>query len=107
MTSPLLRGYHECMGTPGITLARLKSLVGTELRYQGLRCTLVEVLDEPPVVVLRPIDAAPVIQADNFGKPMRHAPQIFELPVFARDGVSLSQELRLISLPGDRSPAAG
>ena len=107
MTSPPLPGYHERMGTPGVTLARLKSLVGAELRYQGLRCTLVEVLDEPPVVVLRPLDAAPVIQADNFGKPMRHAPQIFELPVFAPDGVSLSQELSLISLPDDLSPAAG
>lgn len=96
-----------CMEPPGITLERLRSLVGSELRYQGLRCTLVEVLDEPPVVVLRPMDAAPVIQADNFGKPMRHAPQLFELPVFAPDGESLSAELQLISLPGDRSPAAG
>jgi hypothetical protein len=86
-------------------VARLRSLVGRELRYQGMRCTLVEVLDEPPVVVLRPIDAAPVIQADNFGKPMRHAPQLFELPVFAPDGVSLSAELRLVSVPEDVPPA--
>lgn len=95
------------MGTPGITLERLRSLVGAELRYQGLRCILVEVLDQPPVVVLRPIDAAPVIQADSFGKAMRHAPQLFELPVFAPDGVSPSQELKLISVPGDPAPAAG
>lgn len=95
------------MATPGITLERLKSLVGAELRYQGLPCILVEVLDEPPVVVLRPIGAAPVIQTDNFGKPVRHAPQLFELPVFAPDGESLSAELQLISVPGDRSSAAG
>jgi hypothetical protein len=93
------------MAQPWITLDRLKSLVGSELRYQGLRCILVEVLDEPAVVVLRPIGAAPVIQADNFGKPMRHAPQLFELPVFAPDGVTLSAELGLISVPGDLSPA--
>lgn len=94
------------MGT-GITLERLRSLVGTELRYQGLRCMLVEVLDEPPVVVLRPIGAAPVIQADNFGKPMRHAPQLFELPVFGSDGVALSAELQMISVPEDSAPGSG
>jgi hypothetical protein len=94
------------MGT-WITLERLKSLVGAELRYQGMRCTLVEVLDEPPFVVLRPIGAAPVIQADNFGKPMRHAPQLFELPVFGTDGVSLSAELQMISVPGDSLPGSG
>jgi len=91
----------------GMTLARLKSLVGAELRYQGMRCLLVDVLDQPPVVVLRPIGADPVVQADNFGKPMRHAPALFELPVFGPDGVSPSAELQLISVPGDRPPAAG
>ena len=90
-----------------MTLERLKSLVGVELRYQGMRCLLVDVLDQPPVVVLRPIGVDPVIQADNFGKPMRHAPQLFELPVFGPDGTSLSAELQLISVPGDRPPAAG
>jgi len=93
------------MGTPGITLERLRALVGAELRYQGIPCILIDVLDQPPVVVLRPIGAAPVIQADNFGKPMRHAPQLFELPVFAPDGVSLSAELKLINVPGDLSPS--
>ena len=90
-----------------MTLERLKSLVGAELRYQGMRCLLVDVLDRPPVVVLRPIGADPVIQADNFGKPMRHAPQLFELPVFGPDGTSPSAELQLISVPGDCPPAAG
>jgi hypothetical protein len=88
-----------------ITLERLRALVGTELRYQGMPCTLVDLLDDPPVVVLRPIGAAPVIQADNFGKPMRHAPPLFELPVFGPDGVSLSAELQLISVPDDSPPA--
>jgi hypothetical protein len=90
-----------------LTLERLKALVGAELRYQGLRCTLVELVDDPPVLVLRPIGAAPVIQADNFGKPMRHAPQLFELAVFAPDGLSLSAELRLLSVPEGPPPAGG
>jgi hypothetical protein len=94
------------MDSPENTLARLRALRGRELRYQGMRCTLVEVLDEPPVAVLRPIGATPVIQKDNFGNPARHAPQLFELPVFAPDGRSLSAELGLISLPADAAPAA-
>lgn len=89
-----------------LTLKQLKSLVGAELRYQGMRCVLVEVIDDPPIAVLRPVGAEPVIQADNFGKPMRHAPQLFELPVFGPDGVSLSAELKLISLPAGSAPAA-
>lgn len=91
----------------GTTLERLKSLVGAQLRYQGMPCTLIEVLDQPAVVVLRPVGAPPVIQEDNFGKPMRHAPQLYELPIFASDGVSLSAELQMISVPDDPPEQAG
>lgn len=94
------------MPEPLALLHRLRTLVGQELRYQGLRCTLVEIIDEPPVLVLRPMDAEPVIQADNFGKPLRHAPPFFELPMFSPDGAALSAELRMISLPDGSLPAA-
>jgi hypothetical protein len=99
--------YDAFMSVTGPTLQQLRGMVGAELRYQGMRCILVDVLDEPPVLVLRPVDAAPVIQADNFGKPMRHAPQLFELPVFGADGRSLSPELQLISAPGDPGITTG
>lgn len=88
------------------TLEQLKRLVGAELRYQGMRCTLVEILDDPPMVVLRPVGAEPVIQADTFGNPSRHAPQLYELPVFAPDGCSLSAELKLVTVPETIPPAA-
>jgi len=94
------------MRNPPVTLEQLKSLVGTELRYQGLRCTLVEVVDDPPMVVLRPVDAEPVIQPDKFGNPSRHAPPLYELPVFAPDGYSPSAELKLVTVPGTTPPAA-
>ena len=95
------------MAEKELTLARLKALVGAQLRYQGMLCTLVDVVDDPPVAVLRPVGAEPVIQADSFGKPARHAPQLFELPVFAPDGQSLSAELKLVSLPDGTEPAGG
>lgn len=89
----------------GTTLKDLRALVGREVRYQGLRCTLVDILEDPAIAVLRPLGADPVIQADNYGQPMRHAPQIYELPVFAADGHTLSAELQLISVPGTDPPA--
>ena len=85
-------------------LAQLAALAGREVRYQGMRCTVVDVLRDPPMLVLRPVGATPVIQADNFGKPMRHAPQLFELPVFGSDGRSLSAELKLVSVPPGPKP---
>lgn len=89
----------SAMPAPPLSLDRLRALLGSELHYQGMRCTLVEVLDEPPMIVLRPIGADPVIQADNFGQPMRHAPQLIELPVCGPDGVTPSAEIQLVSVP--------
>jgi hypothetical protein len=94
------------MRKPLLGLERLRSLIGAEVRYQGMRCTLVDVLDEPAMVVLRPIGADPVIQSDTFGQPMRHAPPLYELPVFGPDGVSPSAELQMISLPATAPPGA-
>lgn len=88
-----------------MSLETLRALVGQEVRYQGLRCTLVDVTEDPAIAVLRPLGADPVIQADNFGQPMRHAPQVYELPVFAADGRTLSAELQLITVPGKSLPA--
>jgi hypothetical protein len=88
-------------------LEDLARLVGREVRYQGMSCSVIEVLHDPPMLVLRPVGAEPVIQPDNFGKPARHAPPLFELPVFAGDGRSLSAELKLVSLTPDPSPGPG
>jgi hypothetical protein len=89
-----------------VKIERLRAMVGWQVRYQGAPCVVVEVLSEPPMVVLRPIGAEPVIQADTYGKAVRHAPPLFELPVFAPDGTSLSAELQMISLPEENPTAA-
>lgn len=88
-----------------IEIERLRAMIGRQVRYQGLPCVMLEVLSDPPMVVLRPIGAEPVIQADTFGKAVRHAPPLFELPVYAPDGASLSAELQMISLPEENPPA--
>jgi hypothetical protein len=102
-----MSGYDAQVSTSSEILARLAPFVGREVSYQGLRCTVLDLLSDPPMLVLRPVDATPIIQADNFGKPMRHAPQLYELPVFGPDGRSLSAELRLVKLPEDLPPTGG
>jgi hypothetical protein len=99
-----MSGYDACVNARSDILARLAPFVGREVSYQGMRCTVLDLLSDPPMLVLRPADAAPVIQADNFGKPTRHAPQLYELPVFAADGHSLSAEMRLVKLPENPPP---
>ena len=99
-----MSGYDARVNKSDEILARLAPFVGREVSYQGLRCTVLDLVSDPPVLVLRPVDAAPVIQADNFGKPMRHAPQLYELPVFGPDGHSMSAEMRLVKLPEDLPP---
>lgn len=89
-----------------VRIERLRAMIGGQVRYQGMPCVVLEVLSDPPMVVLRPIGAEPVIQADTYGKAVRHAPPLFELPVFAPDGTSLSAELQMISLP-EENPTAG
>lgn len=102
-----MSGYDARVNDRSEILARLAPFVGREVGYQGMRCTVLDLVSDPPMLVLRPVDAAPVIQVDNFGKPMRHAPQLYELPVFGPDGRSLSAELRLVKLPEDPPPTAG
>lgn len=92
------------MNTSSDILARLAPFVGREVQYQGLRCTVLDLLSDPPMLVLRPVGAETVIQADNFGKPMRHAPQLYELPIFGPDGCSLSAEMGLVRLPESPQP---
>ena len=107
MKVPARSGYDEPVNDDPDILARLQALAGREVRYQGMRCLVVEILHDPPMLVLRPVGAEPVIQADNFGKPMRHAPQLFELPVFGGDGRTLSAELKLVSVPAGPTPPGG
>jgi hypothetical protein len=102
-----MSGYDAWVNTSNEILARLAPFVGREVTYQGMRCTVLDLLSDPPMLVLRPVDAAPVIQADNFGKPTRHVPQLYELPVFGPDGRTLSAEMRLVKLPESPLPAGG
>lgn len=68
---------------------RLRGLIGRRVRYQGHDCTIIEVLDDEPAVVLRCHENLQVIQPDQFGDPVRRVPATHTIPVLGSDGQSL------------------
>ncbi len=63
--------------------AKLKTLLGRSLNYQGLPCQVIEILieEEPPALVLRASDSSKVIQPNQYGDAVGWAPQTFTVAV--------------------------
>jgi len=80
-------------------LARLRATVGQDVLFEGTRCRVHDLIDEPPVLVLKPLDDPGAIQADTFGKAARRAPGFIEIPVYAEDGAGPSEALGRVSFP--------
>lgn len=75
-----------------ITLPHLRTLVGLRVRHQGEECTIVEVLDTPPSLVLQP-DARPGIMADHHGRPSEYGMRTHTLSVLTDDQTGLNDAL--------------
>ena len=63
-------------------LAKLRRLEGEIVRYHGLQFRLTEVLDDPPEVVLEPLDRGGSIVTDSYGHPSHHGTEFTELRIF-------------------------
>ena len=63
--------------------AKLKTLLGRSLNYQGMSCRVIELLtgEEPPALVLRASDNSKVIQPNQYGDAVGWAPQTFTVAV--------------------------
>lgn len=63
--------------------AKLKTLLGRSLNYQGASCRVIELLtgEEPPALVLRASDNSKVIQPNQYGDAVGWAPQTFTVAV--------------------------
>ncbi len=72
--------------------ARLRSLIGLRVHHMGQDCTIIEVLDDEPAVVLQCDKGSDVIQANQFGDPARRVPATSTVPVFGSDGQTLHPE---------------
>jgi len=80
-------------------LAQLRAAVGQEVLFEGTRCRVHDLIDEPPVLVLKPLNDPGAIQADTFGKAARRAPGFIEIPVYSEDGAGPSEALSRVSFP--------
>lgn len=85
-------------GISGI-MDQLSALRGRLVRFQGMECRLVDVVDTPPMVVLQRLHGEGAIHTDSYGHPVTLGPGFIDVPVFAPDG-ELSPEFRMILLPG-------
>lgn len=86
-------------------LASLRKVIGRRVDYAGSPCVIHDVMDDPPVLVLKRLDELSPIQPDSFGKPARRAPALVEIPVFVPGGEDPSEELARIRFgetPGTR-----
>jgi len=81
-------------------LDQLRALSGQLVRFQGMDCRLVDVVDDPPIAVLQRLQGQGEIAADSYGHPVGIGPGFIDVPVFDESG-SLSTEFRLILLAGD------
>lgn len=75
-----------------ITLPHLRTLVGLRVRHLGQDCVIVEVLDDPPSLVLQP-DTRPTLMADHLGRPFDYAVSVYTLAVLTDDRTALNDAL--------------
>ncbi len=78
-------------------MARLRRLEGQVVRYQGHRFRLTEVLDDPPEVVLEPVERGGAIVTDSYGHPARHGTEFTEIRIFD-DAGGVSAEIEHLLL---------
>lgn len=72
-----------------IDLPHLRSLIGLRLRHQGQVCIVVEVLDEPPALILEQ-ESGSHLMPDHHGRPLEYAAPTHYLPVLSEDRKALS-----------------
>ena len=63
-------------------LVQLRRLEGEIVRYHGGQFRLTEVLEDPPEVVLEPLERGGAIVTDSYGHPSHHGTEFTELRIF-------------------------
>lgn len=75
-----------------ITLPHLRTLLGLRVRHLGEVCVVIEVLDDPPSLVLQ-ADGQASLMADHHGRPFEYAQRTHTLPVLTEDRTGLNDAL--------------
>lgn len=76
------------MNTITVTMEQLRDMIGVQVRHEGTRCEVFEVLEDGPSLVLVRADGD-TMQSDQFGNPHRRVPQTHAVPVLTGDGSAL------------------
>jgi len=61
----------------------LRKSIGRPVRYHGVNCTVVEILESEPALVLQAFDQNSALQDDQYGDPGRRVAEVFTLPLYA------------------------
>ncbi len=80
-------------------IAHLRSLLGVEVIHQGIRCQLLEILDDGPTLVLQDRATHTTIQDNQYGGPWRRVPTIYTIPLTVQDGTELHPSFIALNLP--------
>lgn len=73
-----------------LSLADLREMIGTRVRFEGRGWEIVEILEDGPALILQDCNQRTIIQTDQHGEAHRLVPSTRTIPLFAVDGHSLS-----------------
>jgi hypothetical protein len=71
-----------------ISLTQLRGMIGQRVIHEGLRCLVVEVLEQDLEIVLQ-VEEHHSIQPDQYGEARRIAPDTLTIPVLSADRTEL------------------
>jgi hypothetical protein len=90
LPTPVIAGgtarQAECDMINSTAADQLHQLIGMQVLHQGVRCEIIEVLDDGPLLVLARCEERTVIQSDQYGDARRRVRETFTIPVLAADG---------------------
>lgn len=75
-----------------IDLPHLRALVGLRVRYRGEECLIMEVLDDPPTLVLQP-RGRPRLMPDHLGRSFEYGMHTISIQVLTEDRTGLNDTL--------------
>jgi hypothetical protein len=77
-----------------IDLSQLRALIGREVEFRGCSCTVIEVLEDGPALVLRANGGTAVIQSNLHGEPRRRVPETHTVSLAGPAGEALRVALQ-------------
>jgi hypothetical protein len=76
-------------GDLNISVEDLRDLIGLRVRYEGVECQIIEILEDGPSLVLQN-EVAHAIQPDQYGEAHRRVPSTFTIAIFNKDKTELN-----------------